>query len=56
MMSKVQPSLRAIARARGTFGVSINPNRSTTRVNVWPMPSMLHDSASRRAARVPTQW
>jgi len=33
MISKCQPSLRVIPSALGTLGVSINPNRSVTRMN-----------------------
>ena len=41
MMSNCQPSLRAIASAFGTFGVSMKPNRSRTRENVFPTGSIL---------------
>ena len=36
MMSNCQPSLRAMASAFGTFGVSMKPNRRKTRENVLP--------------------
>ena len=45
MMSNCQPSLRAIASAFGTFGVSMKPKRSTTREKVSPTGSMRTRSA-----------
>src|SRR5665811_2192437 len=45
MMSNCQPSLRAIASAFGTFGVSMKPKRSTTREKVLPTGSMRTRSA-----------
>ena len=46
MMSKVKPCLRAMASPFGTFGVSMNPNRSTTRRKVSPTGSMCTRSAA----------
>ena len=56
MMSKVQPSFRAIASAFGTFGVSMNPNRRTTRENVSPTGSMRtrSDTSTRGVGAVST--
>ena len=46
MMSNCQPSLRAMASARGTLVVSMNPNRSRMRENVLPRGSMRTRSAA----------
>src|SRR5436305_3194458 len=46
MISNVQPSLRAMASARGTLGLSMKPKRSDTRVNVCPTLSMDTRSAA----------
>ena len=45
MISKVQPSLRAIANALGTFGVSMKPKRRATRAKVSPIFMMRTRSA-----------
>ena len=45
MMSKLHPCLRAMPSARGTFGVSMKPNRMRTREKDFPRGSMLTRSA-----------
>jgi hypothetical protein len=45
MMSKLQPFLRATPSARGIFGVSMKPKRSSTRRKDVPIGSMLTRSA-----------
>jgi hypothetical protein len=40
MISKLQPSFRAMARARGTLGLSMKPKCRITRVNLSPIFSI----------------
>ena len=51
MMSKLKPYFRARPSALGTFGVSMKPKRTMSRVNDLPSGSMLHrEPRSPRAA------